>query len=301
MDIRKLKHFVALCDHGTFHRAAEAVHLSQSALSRSIQSLEQEMDVTLVDRSGHRSLLTPFGKALLARARRMILESNEIHRELALMRGGDAGSVNLGLSPTPASVLLRPCMVELAREHPRLRINAFMGRTPELIDELRAERYDLVVVDSSAILDPEGLAIERLPDQPGDFLCRRGHPILSLPQRDLGAVRRYPVSCSVVSGDLTRRLVDAFGPDGHPDRLVTFCCDSYDIQREVALESDMILMSVFSAVRREIESGALVPLGLFPPSLVGRYAVVRLAGRTPAPALALIYAIARRLFGPGGL
>jgi DNA-binding transcriptional LysR family regulator len=296
MDTRKLKHFIALCEHGTFHRAAEAVHLSQSALSRSIQALEQELGATLFDRVGHRSHLTAFGQSLARRAKRLLFEENELQRELALVRAGEFGEIVLGTSPTPSSLLLRPCLVEQARLRPQLRINIVMGRTRELLEALRAEKLDVVVVDAYDIGSADGLEIEQLATLPGDFLCRRGHPLLALPRVDFAAVRRHPIACSAVSEALARQLVETFGPEAHPDRLITYRCDSYEIQRQVVLQSDTVLMSVLAILRDEIEAGELVPLCLMPGVLQGRYAIVRLAGRTISPALEHIYFQARRHF-----
>ena len=295
MDFRRLRHFVAVCEHGTFHRAAQAVHLSQSALSRSIQALEQELGVPLFDRSGQRSFLTPYGRVLLERANRVLQEGRALQRELALIQHEDAGSLRLGLSSTPAAVLLHPCMVALLSEYPRLRVDAVIGRTLELIEGLRRERYDMVVLDVSAVTDVRGLDIEYLPAMQGDMLVRQGHPLLQQQPVDLAAISQYPVACSVISDDLTDRLIAEFGAQGHPDRFVRFCCDSFSIQRDVVLDSDMVLMSVLAAVRRDIDAGDLVPLGLFSPSLSGHYALVRLSGRTQLPALDIVYGLARRL------
>ena len=295
MDFRKLRHFVAVCEHGTFHRAAQAVHLSQSALSRSIQALEQELGVPLFDRSSQRSFLTPYGRVLLERANRLLQEGRALQRELALIQGEDAGSLRLGLSSTPAAVLLHPCMVALLGEYPRLRVDAVIGRTLELIEGLRRERYDMVVLDVSAVTDVRGLEIEYLPAMQGDMLVRKGHPLLQQQPPNLAAVSQYPVACSVISDDLTDRLIAEFGAQGHPEGFVRFCCDSFSIQRDVVLDSDMVLMSVLAAVRRDIDSGDLVPLGLFSASLSGHYALVRLSGRTQLPALDLVYELARRL------
>lgn len=298
MDTRKLKHFVALCEHGTFHRAAEAVHLSQSALSRSIQALEQDLGAPLFDRIGHRTRLTPFGHSLAGRVRRLLFEVNELQRELALARAGEFGEIALGVSPTPASMLLRPCLVTLANERPQLRVNIVMGRTPQLLDELRAEKLDVVVIDATDIANPGGLDIEPLAALPGGFLCRRGHPLLSLPQVGLADLQRYPIACSAVSDALARRLVASLGPEAHPDRLITYRCDSYDVQRTVVLQSDTVLMSVLAIMRTEIEAGELVPLRLLPGTLEGRYAIVRLAGRSSPPALERICELARLQFRP---
>ena len=293
MDTRKLRHFLALCEHGTFHRAAEAVHLSQSALSRSIQSLEQELGAALFDRIGHKTHLTPFGKALVRRARQLLLEVNDTRREIALMQSGEFGEITLGVSPTPAAILLPPCLMDFAKTRPQLRVNVMMGRTPELIERLRAEKLDVAVVDASDIGNPDGLEIEFLGELPGDFLVRRGHPLLAMEHVDLAALMAYPIACSAISDELSRRIVEALGPDAHPSRLITYRCDSYHILRELVLRSDTVLMSVLAILHAELAAGDLLPLGIMPKALRGRYAIIRLAGRTPSPALNHLYEQAR--------
>ncbi|WP_307867184.1 LysR family transcriptional regulator [Variovorax sp. E3] len=65
MNLQQLDHLLALAETGSFSRASEKVHLTQPALSRSIQMLEQELGMPLVDRIGKRNELTPFGAMVL--------------------------------------------------------------------------------------------------------------------------------------------------------------------------------------------------------------------------------------------
>ena len=297
MDTRRIRHFLALIEHRTFHRAAEAIHLSQSALSRSIQALEQELGAPLFDRTGHRTQVTPFGRSLVHRAQRLLFEANELQREMTLLRSGDFGSISIGISPTPASVCLRPCLSALAKAHPRLRVIAAVGRTQEIIDDLRDEKYDLAIVDVSAVDDPGGLNIELLAPLPGGFLCRREHPLLDSKRVSIGDLQRYPIACSPVSKSFAKRMVEVFGPAGHPDRLITMFCDNYEIQRNVTLDADVLLMSVFTILRQEIQAGDLVILKTSPKLVLhGRYGIVRMEGRTASPAMEMICAEARRHF-----
>ena len=71
MNLRQMEHLLALADSGSFSRAAESSHLTQSALSRSIQSLEEELGGALFDRIGKRNALTPLGHLAVQRARRV--------------------------------------------------------------------------------------------------------------------------------------------------------------------------------------------------------------------------------------
>jgi len=296
MDTRKLKHFIALTEHGSFHRAAEAVHLSQSALSRSIQALEEELGVTLFDRTDKRTKITPAGTVLLGNARRLLLDTNELLREMALFQAGDVGSIALAVSPTPASVFLAPYLADVSRQRPGLRLDTWIGRTPELIEAVRNEKYNVAIVDASAIVDPEGLVVEHLASLDGGFLVRREHPLAGKDSCTLNDIRGYPVACSPISDDLARRMVDAYGPDGHPSHLVTYFCDSYHVQRDLALASDTVVMSVLAAMQADLDAGRLLRLRVDAPPLLGHYALVRLAGRSVSPALAELCQQAREHF-----
>ena len=86
MTLVQLRHLLALADSGSFSRAAEAVCLTQPALSRSIQTLEDELGQPLFDRLGRHSELTPFGRAMAARARQ-VLDDADALRALLLQTG----------------------------------------------------------------------------------------------------------------------------------------------------------------------------------------------------------------------
>ena len=69
MNLKQLEHLLAVAETGSFSRAAEQLHLTQPALSRSIRMLEEELDARLIDRMGRRNELTPMGVALAFRSR----------------------------------------------------------------------------------------------------------------------------------------------------------------------------------------------------------------------------------------
>ncbi|WJD67822.1 LysR family transcriptional regulator [Pseudomonas asiatica] len=84
MNIKKMQHVLALAEHLNFSRACADVHLSQPALSRSIQSIEAELGVNLFDRGGAKVALTPYGKVFVERSKRIVFEANELVRDIAL-------------------------------------------------------------------------------------------------------------------------------------------------------------------------------------------------------------------------
>jgi DNA-binding transcriptional LysR family regulator len=109
MDFRKLRNFVVLAEEQIYSRAAEQVHLTQPALSRSIIALEDELGARLFDRSNNNVLLTPIGKILLTRAQSLLFDLGRLKQEVRLMAEGETGEISMGVGPYPGSTLMPLC------------------------------------------------------------------------------------------------------------------------------------------------------------------------------------------------
>lgn len=105
-DLRQFRHFVALAEHGHYARAAEAVNLSQPALSRSIQALEGQLGCTLVERGSRGVALTAHGRLVLEHARRLLAGHRALHNAVSQLANLDSGELRLGGGPFPAARLL---------------------------------------------------------------------------------------------------------------------------------------------------------------------------------------------------
>src|SRR3982074_1764810 len=99
---RRLTHLIALAEEGSFARAAQRVHLSQPALSRSIQTLEEEIGLRLFDRAARGVAITSAGKLILWRARRVLFETRCLARDVELLKTHEFGQLRAGLGPYAA-------------------------------------------------------------------------------------------------------------------------------------------------------------------------------------------------------
>ena len=106
MNIKHLEHLLALADTGSFSRAAEKLFITQSALSRSIQSLEEELGGRVLDRIGKRNELTPLGQDVVARAHHIVRDAAELRHSARLLQEGGRGAISVGLGSGPAALLL---------------------------------------------------------------------------------------------------------------------------------------------------------------------------------------------------
>src|SRR3954447_15497456 len=114
MDIRHLRQILAIREHGSFAKAAEALNMAQPALSKSMAKLEDELQLTIFTRASTGSELTPMGEMIAERAERVMAATSNLARDAALIAGGDTGVVRLGASSLLSDTLLPQLLVRLA-------------------------------------------------------------------------------------------------------------------------------------------------------------------------------------------
>ena len=289
MNLRQLAHLTALAEQGSFSRAAECLHLTQSALSRSLQTLEDELGARLIDRAGKRSTLTPLGEAVLARARRITLEAAEIQRSAELLRQGEAGNIRVGLGSGPGALLMTPPLTHVAAHYPQVRVAIARGSTELQVAQLRQRELDALVVDARRISYASDLVIEPLTELRGGFVSRAGHPLAQLASVSFAQLMAYPVATTPLSDEVARMLVAHYGPGADPARMAALVCEDVGSLLDAVAETDAVFLGVIAAARSGIEAGRLAELRMAPPLAGGaRFAYVRLAGRTEAPVMQVL-------------
>jgi DNA-binding transcriptional LysR family regulator len=156
MDSNRLRHFVAVVDHGGFTAAAHEVYVSQPALSLAVKELEAELGVVLFTRSGRRVRLTPAGAALLEPARQVLRDLETGQAAVEAVAGLKAGNVTIASLPTLAADPVARLVGAFRRRYPGVRIDlAAPEGTSELFDLVVAGTCELGVTDAHDI--PEGL------------------------------------------------------------------------------------------------------------------------------------------------
>jgi DNA-binding transcriptional LysR family regulator len=122
-DLRLLRHARALAELGSFARAAQTQHLSQPALSRSIQALEQRVGAKLFERTRHGATLTDVGRLFMEQAWDLLSRADDMSREVALFRGIDTAAVVIGCGPYLAQAVAE-AVGRTSRERPGARARA---------------------------------------------------------------------------------------------------------------------------------------------------------------------------------
>jgi len=145
METRDLDYLLAVEEHGGIGKAAEALGMSQPALTKAIQRVEAQTGLALFQRTANGVAPTQAGSLFLARARRIALEYEDALKEMHAIRSGEQGVLSLGYSPTvPAALVLGACR-QLLKERPAARLRLRRRLARDLVDLLVAGELDLIV------------------------------------------------------------------------------------------------------------------------------------------------------------
>lgn len=147
LNLHHLRVFSAVAEQRGFSRAAEALHLSQPAVSKTVQELERQVGVPLVERAGRSSRLTAAGEALAARARELFSVEAAAEEELRALRGLEGGTLRVGASTTIATYLLPPILARFRDEHPAVALQVLSANTRDIARRLLERRLDVALVE----------------------------------------------------------------------------------------------------------------------------------------------------------
>lgn len=302
MNLRHLEHLLALAETGSFSRAAEKLHITQSALSRSIQALEDELGGPLVDRIGKRNELTPLGQVVLARARRVVHEASELKQGAMVLQQGGLGNLHLGLGSGPGAMLMTPWLVHMARHYPGVKVSITRGPTELQLQQLRDRSLDALVVDVRRVVPAADLNIGPVFDMPAGIVCRAGHPLQALYPGTVPfeALLDYPMASIPLSDEVARMLVARYGPRADPVEWTTLQCEEIASLLETVRQTDAIYLGILGAARRELSLGQLAVLPIEPPVKAGAMlGMVTLAGRTELPVMRVFREFVQQVLGQG--
>lgn len=153
MDLAQLRSLCAVVDRGSFAEAADALGLTQPALSMQLSRLEDELGLSLFLKTGRRKVLGAEGLVVLARARRILAEVRAWDDDVSALQGVSLGTLSVAASDTVQRSLLAPRFVDFAGAHPGVRLRAWNRTTLDVLALVRDAHADLGFVTLPVIAD----------------------------------------------------------------------------------------------------------------------------------------------------
>jgi DNA-binding transcriptional LysR family regulator len=286
MDLRQLRHLVALADYRSFGRAAEAINLSQPAFSRSIQTLERDLDCALVERSSREFRLTGQGQLVLQHARRLLAGSQALHNELTQYNGLTGGELHFGSGPYPAQLLVPEALAQFIQAHPAIRTRFHLGDWEQLALWLREQQIEFLVADSRYFTGDPQYQVQLLRPRRGRFFCRIDHPLANRQDLSLRALLDYAVVGTRIPPMIRKILADV---QGEPDFNPSVECAQFDAICRVVRRSDAVGIATMEALAEQVDQGLIrlldfVDVPSDDPGLLLHYGIVSRVGYSLTPA-----------------
>jgi DNA-binding transcriptional LysR family regulator len=177
MRLSQIQHFVAVVEAGSLRAAAQALGVSQPAITKSIRRLEEDLHVRLLQRNARGAALTPAGRTFLARARVIQGELRKAEEDLESLRGGARGTVGFGVAPAACMLIVPDAMLQFRRRHPRAAVRIVEGVNSALLPQVRDETLDFSVGQSSGRGLDAALRFRPLFRLALTVVGRQGHPL----------------------------------------------------------------------------------------------------------------------------
>lgn len=240
MKLTQLRDLIAVAELGGLRRAARHLGLAQPAITRSIRDLEQELGVTLFERSSTGMVLTPIGEKFV---RRSIAAQQELARardEVSQLKGVSAGTISIGLATAPHVAMLPKVLAPFQRRYPDVRLKIGEGGFPTMEAGIRDGSVDFYVGPlAEDRLGGEFLA-EKLFDNVRVVLGRRGHPLAAA--RSLSELADARWVATSVTANSEAELFPVFDRHGLPHPVIAVQAQTALSMITVASSSDLLAM-----------------------------------------------------------
>ncbi|GAB2598931.1 LysR substrate-binding domain-containing protein [Kocuria himachalensis] len=167
MDVRQLKYFLAVVDHGGFTRAAEQLIIAQPSLSQTIKGLERELGVSLFHRIGRRVVLSEAGQELVGPARVVVRDLEAARAAINDLRGVRSGRLDVIAMPSPGIEPLTSMIAAYAQSHPAVTLNVAAAFTPdEVTDAVRTGGAEIGLLGTDRPFRSAEVEVMHLEQQP---------------------------------------------------------------------------------------------------------------------------------------
>ena len=296
MRLTQLDHFLAIVESGSIREAARRVGLSQPALTKSIRTLETELQIQMMRRSTRGIIPTPAGLAFAARARAVKAELRKAREEIAQLSGQATGEVAFGVGQASALSIAPGAIMRFRERWPAARIRIIEGLPATLLPLVREETLDFAVGARADDLDAS-LAFRPLYRSARVIVGRKGHPLRQA--RTLADLASAEWIAMPPLESISGTLEQLFKGAGLATPPTIVRCDSYNTAAALIAKSNMLALISVRQLAAPYASHNLEPISVresIPAFTVGMFTRADVPLGPAALAMARAFtAVARRL------
>ncbi len=259
MDLRQLRHFVAVCERGNLSRAADDIPISQPALTRSLQNLEAELGVALLNRHARGTSPTEAGERFYAHAKSILAECSRARSDAALPGGELAGEVSIGIGALFAAHIVDDALAAFGERHPKVSVTVLQGFFEELVTLLELGQIEFAFINFPLIEPPDSVVFETLFDVEVSVFVSSSHELAREPTPSTEALSA--ARWVVVNQPHSIEVLDTlFLSDGLPAPHTGIKTNSLTLIRSLVLNAGFVGLVPHHLLKNEIAGGRVVRL-----------------------------------------
>ena len=293
MELAQLRYLVALAEELHFTRAAAREHIAQPALSQQIRRLEEELGITLVERTTRQVTITDAGHVLVARGRRILAELDAANAELLALKGMESGHVRVGTMHTMGPIDVSLVLAIFHERHRGIELTVREESSEELAAMVRHDELDLAFLSVTERVESHGLGLHQLVLEELVVLLEPGHRLAG--RRRLGiADLEDEEFISFREGARLRELLHTAAREaGFQPNVKLESNESQRIRRLVSRGMGVAILPRSDAIAPGAE---VAVVDLTDPPLARDITLAWREGRRHPPAVAEFLALAREVF-----
>jgi DNA-binding transcriptional LysR family regulator len=252
MDLRQLEIIRAIAETGSFTAAGQKLNVSQSAISRQVLLLEEELNEAVFLRVGRRIRITPAGEALLQLSHRIFLDLRDTVARITDAQASLIGPVRLAGGMTVSLYVFPALLRDLRRRHPDADLKIIPGATDKCLASLRSGQADLALL-TLPVGDPDLVTVPALQEELL-LVTAPGHPLAQRPRITPADLRAQPFVL-FEAGSNTRRVVDEFFVRNQVEPHIVTETENVEIIKALVRTGLGISIISYQSVAREVASG----------------------------------------------
>lgn len=287
MNLRHLKHIVAVADTLNFHRASERVFLTQSALSRSVANFENEIGLKVFERTNSHVAVTYVGQQILARARKLINEANSFRQELDSLNSGESGQVNFGMGPFLAATIIPDALKHYHLQHPNITFDLYINGWTHLSSMLEQEEIEFFIADIRQIPNDPRFSIQLLSSPSIGFYCCPHHPLYTQSggrRINPAQMLEYPLASVAIPTVVKAEIKQALGLSTETLNF-SIQCEDLLLLKNLLPDTHIILLCANNMITSSQDRNSLKKLNIpLKNDRFGTWGLVKLEGKDLSPA-----------------
>ncbi len=289
---RRLKVFYTVARLLSFTKAAEALHMTQPAVTFQVRQLEEHFDTRLFDRTHNRVTLTDVGQVVYEVAERIFEHYDEMERRVREMTGEMGGSLNIGACMTIAENMLPAMLGQFCKKHPELNVRLKVGNSEAIVSMVEHNVIDLAIVEGA--VTNKNLLVEHCRSDELVVIMPPDHPLAKASSLTVDKLMPYQFICREEGSGTREAILNYLSEQGYPDGW-SVCMELGSPEAiKGAVEAGMGLSVMSRAgITKELKLDMLVSVPLDPP-LLRDFSFVRQRHKFRLPAMEELLEFSRK-------